>query len=215
MRRITLTHRAAFVAIASTAGIASAQIGPDPALIDAVAKLEPGTSIEKNNSKFTLNRRDAGTKAADGWFRASSAGGGFSVMLPGPISDETILSEAEQGIHFENNILFTVTGTTRFMVSCGKQDRFEFPAEIVPQMVGMLGNSSREFKSKPFTNGAISGLEYSGITAKNAYFVGHMFLLGKQLCQVLVGSASPFDGITPEIRAVFLSVQQTVDPKDR
>jgi hypothetical protein len=208
LKSATLSNHV-MVVITCCAGIASAQIPLDPALVDMAAKMQPGQSIVRGDSKLTLHQRHAGIKDANGWFLAKSAQGGFSARFPAPFNDETYSTKAEDGTQIEQNILTSETSTTRFMVTCMKQNKFAVSAETVDQIVKMIASASEHFKSEHFTSGRLEGAQYSGIDAKGTYFAGQSFLLGNQFCQFLVGSHTPFEGIPPDIRASFASFRPT------
>jgi hypothetical protein len=195
----------AVFALACGFGVTYAQVSVDPELIDLVAEMEPGQSIVRNNSKLTLKQRNAGTRDADGWFLAKSSQGGFSVRFPAPANDETYSAKGADGLEIEQNILFSETSDTRFVVTCLKQNKFQASAATVDQIVKAIANHSQHFKSAPFTNGALAGMEYTGVDAQGTYFAGQSFLLGNQFCQFLVGSPSPFEGIPADIRTSFAS----------
>jgi len=178
----------------------------DSALVDLAAKLKPGQSTVRGDTRLTLNQRDAGIKDAQGWFLAQSATGGFSVRFPGPINDETILTKGS-GSQIEVNILTTRTPATNFMVFCTKERAHEFSSDEVRRIVAAIGGQAKNFKSAPFTTGPISGLEYSGVDRTGTNFAGRMFLLNNQLCQFLIGSQTRTEGITPEIRTALESFQ--------
>jgi hypothetical protein len=182
-----------------------AQAMADPALIDMTAKMKPGQSLVRSAMKLTLNQRDAGTKDANGWFLAQSDRGGFSVRLPGPINDVTVVSKDKHS-QIEVNMLTTRTPSMNFIVYCAKQSGHEFSIDEVRRLVAALGDP-KHFKSEAFSSGPMSGFEYSGIDPAGNYIAGRMFLLNKQLCQFLVGSHIRTDGITPEIRGALESFQ--------
>src|SRR3979411_2096795 len=96
--------RAIWFVATMCAGVASAESMLDPALVDEAAKLEPGQSIVRGNSKVTLHQRAAGIKDESGWFTAKSENGGFSVRLPTPINDETYYTRDDDGSQIEANI---------------------------------------------------------------------------------------------------------------
>ena len=203
----------AILALACGLAVAYAQVSVDPELIDMAAQMEPGQSIIRANSKLTLKQRNAGTRDASGWFLARSSQGGFSVRFPAPANDETYSTRGADGFEIEQNILFTETSTTRYVVTCLKQNKFQANAGTVDQIVRAIANHSQHFKSAPFTNGTLAGVEYSGIDTQGTYFAGQSFLLGKQFCQFLAGSADPFDDIPPDIRTSFASFRPATGHK--
>jgi len=178
----------------------------DPALIEMAAKMKPGQSMVRGDTKLTLNQRDAGVKDAEGWFLAQSARGGFSVRFPGPIDDETMVTKGK-GSQVEVNMLSTRTPATNFMVFCAKQSGHEFSNDEVQRIVAAIGGTAKDFKTQAFASGPTSGLEYSGVDRAGTHFAGRMFLLNSQLCQFLIGSHARTEGITPEIRSAFESFQ--------
>ena len=103
----------------------------DPTLTDMAAKMKPGQSMVRGNTKLTLNQRDAGTQDAQGWFLAQSAKGGFSVRFPGPINDETMVTK-DRGSQIEVNMLTTRTPAANFMVFCTKESGHEFSIDGGP-----------------------------------------------------------------------------------
>jgi hypothetical protein len=201
---ITARNKAMWYVALTYVGIVSAQAQLDPAMLNAaVAKLTVGQSLTQGASKLTLNQRSAGTEDAMGWFRATSTGGGFAVRFPAPINDVTYSTKTKDGTRLEQNILFSETATTRFMILCMKQDAFLMSSQVVDQTVGMIENRSHQFKSDRFTNGELSGLQYSGIDTAGLYFAGQTFAMGQDLCQFLVGSHEAFQGIPHDARAAF------------
>ena len=178
----------------------------DSALIDEAAKMEPGQSMIRGDTKLTLNQHDAGTKDANGWYLAQSAKGAFSVRFPGPINDETILTK-DRGSRIEMNMLTTRTPTTNFMVFCTKQSGHDFSIDEVRRIVAAIGGAAKDFKTQAFASGPTSGLEYSGVDRTGTHFAGRMFVLNKQLCQFLIGSHVGTEGITPEARSALDSFQ--------
>jgi len=178
----------------------------DSALIDMAAKMKPGQSIVRGDTKLTLNQRDAGITDAKGWFLAQSAGGGFSVRFPGPINDTTMVTKG-RGSQIEVNLLTTRTPATNFMVFCTKERAHEFSIDEVRRIVTAIGGQAKDFKTRAFASGPISGLEYSGVDSTGTFFAGRMFLLNNQLCQFLIGSHDRTAGITPEIRSALESFQ--------
>jgi hypothetical protein len=178
----------------------------DSALIDEAAKMEPGQSMVRGDTKLTLNQREAGTKDANGWFLAQSAKGAFSVRFPGPINDETIVTK-DRGSRIEMNMLTARTPTTNFMVFCTKQSGHDFSMDEARRIVAAIGGAAKDFKSQPFASGPISGLEYNGVDRTGTNFAGRMFLLNKQLCQFLIGSHVHTEGIAPEARTALDSFQ--------
>ena len=178
----------------------------DPALIDMAAKLEPGQSMVRGNTKLTLNQRGAGITDAKGWFLAQSTKGRFSVRFPGPINDETIVTK-DRGSQIEVNMLNTRTPATSFMVFCTKESGHEFSTDEVRRIVAAIGGQAKNFKSEAFATGPTSGLEYSGVDRTGTYFAGRMFLQNNQLCQFLIGSHARTEGITPEMRSALESFE--------
>ena len=183
-----------------------AQAVGDPALLDRAAKMEPGQSIVRGHSTLTLNQRDSGTKDTEGWFLAHSTKGGFSVRLPGPINDETIVTK-DTGSQLEVNMLTTRTPSANFIVYCATQSGHDFSIDEVRRIAAALGNPAKGFKSQAFSSGPISGFEYSGVDPSGSHIAGRMFLLNKQLCQFHIESHSRTEGITPEFRSALESFQ--------
>src|SRR5579871_1023939 len=168
----------------------------DSELIDMAAKMTPGQSTVRGNTKLTLNQRNAGTEDAQGWFLAHSARGGFSVRVPGPVNDETMVTKGN-GSQVEVNMLNTRTPSAKFLVFCTKESGHEFSSDEVRRLVAAIGGTAKNFKSQPFGSGSRSGLEYSGVDRTGTFFAGRMFLLHNQLCQFLIGSHADAQEITP------------------
>jgi hypothetical protein len=127
------------------------------------------------------------------------------VKFPAPINDVTYSTKAPDGTPLEGNMLFSEASATRFMILCMKQDAFPISAQVVDQTVGIIESRSHQFKSARFTNGEISGLQYSGVDPNGLYFAGQTFAMAQQLCQFLVGSHEAFQGIPPDARTAFAS----------
>ncbi len=194
------------VLICALGAVNAQEVVGDAGLIDKAAKMKPGQSMVRGDTKLTLNQRDAGTRDADGWFLAQSARGGFAVRLPGPINDETIVTKG-RGNQIETNMLTTRTPATNFMVFCTKESGHQFSSDEVQRIVAAIGGPSKNFKSQSFASGPVSGLEYSGVDRTGSSFAGRMFLLKNQLCQFLIESHERSDGISSEARAALESFQ--------
>jgi hypothetical protein len=80
--------------------------------------------------------------------------------------------------------------------------------------VNDIASASRQFKSRHFSRGGLTGVEYSGIDAQESYFAGQLFLFGSQLCMFLAGSHTPFEGIPTDIHEWFTSFHTTGQVKD-
>jgi hypothetical protein len=186
-------------------GVAHAQVALDPTLLDKIAKMAPGQSIVHGNSKLTLNQRNAGTKDADGSYLAESSEGGFSARFPAPVNEATYSASELGAVQIEQNILFSETSTTRFVLTCMRQNKFKMSAETVGEVVKMIASGAQQFKSERFADATHEGFQYSGIDATGLHFAGQSFLLGGRFCQFMVGSTSASEGISPEARAAFAS----------
>jgi hypothetical protein len=195
-----------FLVFSCVLRVVHAQGMGDNALADMAAKMKPGQSIVRGDTKLTLNQRDAGIADGKGWFLAQSAGGGFSVRFPGPINDETMVTKG-RGSQIEVNMLTTRTPATNFMVFCTKERAHQFSSDEVRRIVAAIGGQAKDFKTQAFASGPISGLEYSGVDRTQSFFAGRMFLLNNQLCQLLIESHDRTAGITPEIRTALESFQ--------
>jgi hypothetical protein len=205
MTKTAFAHLVYLLVAACVSGVAHAQVALDPTLLDKIAKMAPGQSIVHGNSKLTLNQRNAGTKDADGSYLAESSAGGFSARFPAPVNEVTY-SASDLGVaHIEENILFSETSTTRFMLTCMKQNKFKMSAETVDGIVKIIASSAQQFKSERFADATHEGFQYSGIDATGLHFAGQSFLLGDHFCQFMVGSTSAFEGISPEARTAFAS----------
>jgi hypothetical protein len=183
---------------------ASAQQLLGPEAIDmAAAKLQPGQSMVQGETKLTLNQRNAGAKDSNGWYLLKSANGGFAIRFPGPITDETVYARTPDGRAFEQNTLTTRITAMSFIAACTRTLNQKLPPDTIGQAVSVIAGFSKQFKSAPFKNGAISGVEYSGLDPKGSYFVGQSFMFGDQFCGLLVGSHEPLGGIPPQARTAF------------
>ncbi len=155
--------------------------------------------------KLTLNQRNAGTKDADGSYLAESSEGGFSARFPAPVNEATYSASELGAVQIEQNILFSETSTTRFVLTCMRQNKFKMSAETVGEVVKMIASGAQQFKSERFADATHEGFQYSGIDATGLHFAGQSFLLGGRFCQFMVGSTSASRGISPEARAAFAS----------
>jgi hypothetical protein len=210
-----ISSRLTWFAILVSGRLAFAQVPLDPASIESAAKLEPGQSIARGDSRLTLNQRGGGTKDEHGWYTATSKAGGFSVRFPAPVNDETFSAKAPDGSPIEQNILTSQTSTTRYMVTCTKvsQSLGSFD-EAIKQIVDNIAFTSRGFKAEHFVLGVFDGTRYSAVDAQGVYIAGQVFIFGKQLCGFQAGSHTPLRGIPPEIHDWLSSFRPTAGNKD-
>lgn len=90
MRSLAIT-----VLFANWPAIVSAQAPKETTEI--VEKLSPGESARVGELIVTPNQKQAGEPDENGWYPARAVSGGFSVLMPVPFNDLTIVSPVKDG----------------------------------------------------------------------------------------------------------------------
>jgi hypothetical protein len=172
---------------------ASAEVSAQIALdvwLNLAKTAEPEQPIVRGGSKFVLHRRDAGIKGPDGWYLASSTDGSYQVRFPAPMIDATVFVKGPEGLSFTQAFLTAQTEATRYASSCTKDTSFVVTQQLIESWSPMLKQDLSEFKSEPFAEGRMRGIQYSGISKDMTHVRGRIFLLDShRMCFLMVGSA--------------------------
>jgi hypothetical protein len=86
------------------------------------ATTKPGQEIEVRTGFFiTFHRMQASAKLKDGWHRAVSTGGAFSVEIPVKFNDLMMRVAATDGVEVRVDVLGGPVGTVKWAASCSRR----------------------------------------------------------------------------------------------
>src|SRR4051812_35333319 len=112
-------------ALVVTVGIANAEpekkTGPiaTDEMEHLAATTKPGHEIEVRTGMFlTFHRMQASSKLENGWYRAVSTGGAFSVAIPTKFNDFMMRTAATDGVQIRVDVLGGPAGTVKWAASC-------------------------------------------------------------------------------------------------